>query len=90
MKTAYNEKFCISHALVTFIAANATFLPQHFLGLAGMPRRCVDYVRAFKGWNAVSSAGAYIGVLSLASFGCVTVNTIRKAKRCPRNPWKEC
>ncbi|MFP3038324.1 MAG: cbb3-type cytochrome c oxidase subunit I [Candidatus Hodgkinia cicadicola] len=86
---AYNERFSTWHAIVTFIAANATFLPQHFLGLAGMPRRCVDYANAYRGWNAVSSVGSYVGVVSLVSFALVTAYTLAKAKRCPKDPWKE-
>ncbi len=85
----YNETFGKIHFWLTFIGVNITFFPQHFLGLAGMPRRIADYPDAFAGWNMVSSIGAYISALAALWFLFVLYHTLTAGKKCVDNPWGE-
>ncbi len=85
----YNETLGKIHFWTTFIGVNLTFFPMHFLGLAGMPRRIVDYPQAFAGWNFVASIGAYIGFASTLLFVFVIFHTLLAGRRAGANPWGE-
>ncbi|HBC53475.1 MAG TPA: cytochrome c oxidase subunit I, partial [Alphaproteobacteria bacterium] len=85
----YSEVLGKLHFWITFIGVNMIFFPQHFLGLAGMPRRYVDYPDAFAGWNMVSSIGAYVTFGGTILFLLTVAHAFLRNQRCPDNPWGE-
>ena len=85
----YPEALGKLHFWLTFIGVNIVFFPQHFLGLAGMPRRIPDYPDAYAGWNMVSSFGAWIATLGLLVFLFLVFRTFTAGEKCADNPWGE-
>jgi cytochrome c oxidase subunit 1 len=84
----YNETLGKWHFWLTFISFNVTFFPQHFLGLAGMPRRVPDYALQFADINFISSIGGFVFGLSQLLLLYVVVTTIRSGPKAPALPWE--
>ncbi|MDE0780310.1 MAG: cytochrome c oxidase subunit I [Alphaproteobacteria bacterium] len=85
----YSEPLAKLHFWITFIGVNLTFFPQHFLGLAGMPRRYSDYPDAYAGWNMVSSYGSYISAVGILLFIFIVIKALTTGSRVEGNYWGE-
>ena len=82
-----NEQWGKIHFWVTFLSFNATFLPLHWLGLLGMPRRVAVYDPQFTFWNQFASIASFFmagATLILLANMALSFRT----KRVGSNPWK--
>ena len=84
----YNEKLGQLHFWLSAIFVNVTFFPQHFLGLAGMPRRIPDYSTQFADFNWVSSVGAFVFGISQLIFVYIILSCIRGGQKATGRVWE--
>jgi cytochrome c oxidase subunit I len=68
------------HFWLSTIFVNVLFFPQHFLGLAGMPRRTPDYAVQFTDWNMVSSIGGFAFGISQLLLPYIVWQCVRSGK----------
>lgn len=71
-----NEYLAKAHFYVMFLGVNLTFFPQHFLGLAGMPRRYSDYPDSMRWGNLISSFGSTIRFVGVCVFIAIVVERL--------------
>ena len=84
----YNETLGKWHFWLSMIGFNLTFFPQHFLGLAGMPRRIPDYALQFTEFNQWSSVGSFLFGFSQLLFVVVVVKAARGGKKASARVWE--
>ncbi len=85
----YDERLGKLHFWLSTIFVNVLFFPQHFLGLAGMPRRIPDYATQFADFNMVSSIGGFGFGLSQLLFIYVIVKCAKGGVKATDKVWDE-
>jgi len=84
----YDIKLANWHFWLSAIFVNVLFFPQHFLGLAGMPRRIPDYSTQFADWNMVSSLGAFGFGLSQLLFPYIIWKCVKAGQTAGARSWE--
>ncbi|MEO7066958.1 MAG: cytochrome c oxidase subunit I [Rhodanobacter sp.] len=85
----YSEFWGKMHFWNSLIWVNVLFFPQHFLGLAGMPRRIPDYNVAFANFNMVSSIGGFLfGATQLIFVGVIIHCAFFSKKKATDRVWE--
>ncbi len=84
----YDEKLAKVHFWMSTISVNVLFFPQHFLGLAGMPRRIPDYAVQFAEFNMISSVGGFLFGFSQLIFLYIIIKAIRGGEKATSEVWE--
>jgi cytochrome c oxidase subunit I len=89
-----NRSLGYIHFWATLIGANLIFMPMHYLGLAGIPRRYptfdnFDSFNQFADLNIFMTMAAFLGVFAQVIFAFNFFYSIYKGRKVTeKNPWK--
>jgi cytochrome c oxidase subunit 1 len=83
----YNEFWGKVHFWLTFVGMNLTFMPMHFAGLYGMPRRIYTYMPKFTVENEISTVGAAVLGLAMTIFILNMLISLKRGAPAPVDPW---
>jgi len=75
-KIRINQILAKRHFFIIFIGVNLTFIPLHFVGLHGMPRRYADYLDAFFYWHRISRIGSTISIFRFILFVFILLESL--------------
>ena len=84
-----SEKIGNWHFWLAFIGMNLTFMPMHWAGLMGMPRRTwvYDAGQGLEVYNLMSSIGAYVQALAVILFVYNMIVSRKRGAIAGRDPW---
>lgn len=82
-----NEDWGKVHFFLTLIGFNLCFLPMHWLGLQGMPRRVAEYDPQFATVNLICSIGSFILAISTIPFLVNAIWSWIAGTKAGPNPW---
>src|SRR5687767_7467719 len=72
-----------------FIGFNLTFMPMHWIGLLGMPRRIFTYAEELNlgGLNLLATSGVFVQAASVILLFANVILSLRRGPRAGPNPW---
>jgi cytochrome c oxidase subunit 1 len=84
-----DERLGKIHFWLVFVGFNVAFLPMHFLGLLGMPRRVYTYDQGglWEAYNMISTIGSYVMGVGMLVFVANVIKTMRSGRRADNDPW---
>jgi cytochrome c oxidase subunit 1 len=84
----YDERLGRIHFWGTVIGTWMTFIPMHWIGMDGMPRRVADYATSYGDWNLLISVSAFVlGAVQLVFLYNMIVSW-RFGPKAGNNPWR--
>jgi len=84
----YDEKLGRIHLWLTVVGTWMTFVPMHWVGMDGMPRRVADYAAQYGDWNLVVSVSAFLLGAAQLVFLYNMIVSWRFGPKAGPNPWR--
>src|SRR6266516_2643015 len=84
----YDERLGRLHFYLTLVGMLGTFIPMHWIGMEGMPRRVADYSATFGDWNLFISCCAFVLGAAQLIFLYNMIVSWRWGPLAGSNPWR--
>jgi cytochrome c oxidase subunit 1 len=84
----YDERLGRIHFYLTTVGMLGTFIPMHWVGMDGMPRRVADYAAQFGDWNMLISVFSFILGAAQLIFLYNMIVSWRYGPKAGNNPWR--